>query len=652
MNTLTNIAGVIILVFTLLGVWQVVWIRHRSRTEAQFIVFAARLRRDTKGRQTAHILNSLKNHLGIVAGGVPTDVAPDADIPSVGISGSTPMQAPVAIKARSWLWQQFAHVLIWGEVNAEGNALHLRLTAAHGAGGTNRMPLGREVELPVNFGPDYGTMLAALTAMIIPPAGGEAARQQKALLANIVRHLQPLAERPPAHFSSASNLQLWHVYADAECRLDADEPDTSRLKSAITYYYRVLESWPHEYAPFDWAATQAHLGDALLRIGERETDTGPLGEAVAAYRHALQVLTRAQASNEWALAQNNLGLALWRIGEREGDTARLEEAVTAFREALRERTLTRSLSLWAQTQNNLGNALSVLGERESSMAQLLAAIAIFREVLQAATRDSAPLDWAMTQHNLGIALTRLGAREASADRLKEAVAAFQQALHERTEAYTATDWAATQNSMGTTLAALGELAGSTPPIEQAVAAYKYALRVYAKRREQMPLEWAGTQNNLGSALALLGEREKGTSRLEEAVNCFRAALQEYTRARTPLQWTAQQLGLGATFPSLGEDETRAREPSKPQPVLKQWARERVPLDRAATQNNLGAALLTLGERQARSDRTVARRTLTAAREVALGALEVRQLAAPPQAVGETRRHLAEIDHVIARLGIK
>ena len=64
--------------------------------------------------------------------------------------------------------------------------------------------------------------------------------------------------------------------------------------------------------PFDWAATQNNLGNALMSLGEHESGTARLEEAASAFREALKERTRERVPLDWAATQNNLGLALVR----------------------------------------------------------------------------------------------------------------------------------------------------------------------------------------------------------------------------------------------------------------------------------------------------------------------------------------------------
>jgi exonuclease VII small subunit len=141
--------------------------------------------------------------------------------------------------------------------------------------------------------------------------------------------------------------------------------------------------------------------DALLRHGEDRSDNAALRRAVALYGRVLELWPVERVPLQWAMAQNNLGTALARLGERESGTARLEQAVEAYQAALEECTRERVSLVWARMQNNLGNALSRLGQRESGTARLEQAVEAYQAALEECTRERVPLDWARIHHNLG-----------------------------------------------------------------------------------------------------------------------------------------------------------------------------------------------------------------------------------------------------------
>lgn len=648
---------------TVIGSLSRLWDRLRLRrgTAAarsdQLHILVSALRRDNSGRHSAHVLNSLRAQFALTKGnGTSVFVAVQPETLAGG-----PVETPHALvtaeaRGRKWLRTRRAELLIWGEVGAEEATVRLRFVAmgAPGVASGGQLhsvpPPGEIAELvvPAGFGADYAALLATITLLGIEPRGAAPHPRLAKLLAAAIARLRPLADEPPAHFTLAQCARLWQTYALGERRLDGERSDNTRLDAAVANFRKLLEVWTREHEPQEWAAAQAALGEALLRLAEREADIARLEDAVDAFRAALTVHTRIRVPQDWASLQHNTGVALWRLGEYTAGTERLEEAAGAFRAALEERSRDQFPKEWADTQSCLAAALAALGAREPGKERLQQAVGAYRDLLRTSERLGNPLEWAAAQNNLGVALVRLGINERSGLYILEGIAAFRAALTVRTRQRAPLEWAATQNNLGAAMAVLGAYENSKPRLKEAMTVINAALRVF--NREATPLEWAGAQNNLGSVLASLGERDSGTGPMEEAVAAYRAALQEYTRPLKPLQWSEIQEGLGATIAYLGEPGDASVKQREAAATRQTWAREHVPLDRALTQHNLGMALLTLAARQARVDPEQANRTLVAAREVMIGALEGRHRGGTAAESAQTQASLAEIDAALAKLG--
>ncbi|MBF0132767.1 MAG: tetratricopeptide repeat protein [Magnetococcales bacterium] len=320
------------------------------------------------------------------------------------------------------------------------------------------------------------------------------------------------------HFASAANAlpptqeagKLAYLGREADAWVHQGEEfgDNDALEKSIELYKKLLEAYPRDRAPDDWAAIQNNLGIALRGLGERESGTTRLEEALQAYREALEERTQARVPLDWAAIQNNLGNVLVNLGERKNCTCHLEKAVHAYLEALKERTQACVPLDWAATKNNLGNALVSLGERQNCTCRLEEAVQVYREALKERIQARVPLDWAMTQNNLGTVLSRLGERENGMTRLEEAVQVYREALKERTQARVPLDWAMTQNNLGTVLFSLGEREGGTARLEEAMVVVQNALRVAQERGASYYIQ--GMESNLQKIRALLAVR-KGKS---------------------------------------------------------------------------------------------------------------------------------------------
>ncbi len=476
--------------FTLLAALMVgVYLETRpERAATPFAILVADLDGDADRSQTRHILQSLRTQFGEAIARGDIEILSRGEALVIPPGNMKNGEMATTVKGRTWLKEQNASVLIWGEVGGHGKLLRLRLLPAEGDGASKNYALAEQtLELPNDFGGDLGVLFAAGTATAISPVYKRSGEALASLLAPFVARLKPLAEKPPASLLDETRAQLWYAYAAGEARLGEERGDNSHLATAIAFYKKTLTILTRDRVPLRWATTQNNLGNAFQVLGERERGTARLEDAVAAYRAALKEYTRERVPLGWAATQNNLGNALQILGERASGTARLEDAVAAYHEALKEYTRERVPLDWAMTQNNLGNALSTLGKRVSGTARLEDAVAAYHEALEERTRERVPLDWATTQNDLGTALQALGKRESGTARLEEAVAAYRAALQERT-------------------------------------------------RERVPLDWAMTQNNLGAALRVLGEREvetdkaKGCATLNTAQDHYAAALEEFQKA--------------------------------------------------------------------------------------------------------------------------
>jgi tetratricopeptide (TPR) repeat protein len=567
---------------------------------AKFAILVADLDGDADRVQTLHVLQSLQAQFAEAIGRGDLQVLSRGEalrLPS-GDAGAAEIAAQK--QGRAWLKEQNADVLIWGEVAQDHKLLRLRfLRPEDGAGPLAPYEPSPALELPPGSGADIGTIVA-VTAIVYERSGKELTE----LISPIVAKLKPLAENPPASFSSELRAQLWHAYAVGEWRPGERESGTARLTIAIAFFRKSLTEWTRERAPLQWATVQNHIGAALMSLSWRESGTAPLEEAVTAYREALKERTRERMPLQWAATQDNLGDALESLSERGGGTARLDEAVTAYREALKEYT-----------------------------------------------RERVPLQWAATQYNLGIALLSLGGRERSTVRLEEAAGAFREALKERTRERVPRQWATTQNNLGDALARLGERESGTAQLKEAAGAYREVLKEWT--RERVPMQWVVTQYNLGEALRRLGERESGTAQLEEAVAAYREAQKEWTREGKAALWVMIQYNIGVALNKLGERESgtaRLEEAvAANREAFEEYAREGPPLQQAAARYNLGIALAGLGERQAGADKAKGCAALASARENYAATLEEYRKAGLSQHVSEVEKNVAKLGTIVARL---
>ena len=358
---LAGLGGGVFLAALIMGVYLET---RLERAASPFAILVANLDGDEDRSQTRHILQSLRTqfkeaidrgYIEILSRGKAL-VIPPGNIKNA--------EAARNATGRSWLKEQYAGVLVWGEAGGHDKLLRLRLLPAEVDGASKAYALTEQtLELPNDFGGDLGAIFAARTAGAISPVDARSGKALAKLIAPFIARLKPLAENPPDSFSDETRAELWHAYAAGEARLGEEHGDNARLASAITFYKEALTVWTRERVPLQWARTLNNLGNVLRVLGERDGSTAWLEEAVEAIRETLEEYTRERVPLLWATTQSNLADALWALGERESGTGSLEEAVAAYRAALLEWTRDEVPWEWAAAQNNLGAVLSRLGER-------------------------------------------------------------------------------------------------------------------------------------------------------------------------------------------------------------------------------------------------------------------------------------------------
>lgn len=483
--------------------WYKLW--HISREKGtNFSILVPELEGDNDDSQRRHVIQSLQTQFAGHESTIHIVRYPAALKLRDGEVSA--MEAAAETQGRKWLKDKNADLLIWGSVGEKDRMLRLRfLPLLEGPTATKPYFLSQSaLELPEDFGADFGSVLATTAAARIQVVYAHQGQILTQLIEPTVRKLQPLIESPPVTFDKNTKATVWLAYADGERRIGEEAGDVGRLETAITYYRKILSLWERKSVPLDWAKTEFSLGFALARLGELEGGTTRLEESVVTFRNALEEFTKDKVPVEWAKTQTYLSYALFRLGQRESSTARLANAVETARQALLVQTRQNASFDWAMTQNMLGLAFSELGDLQNNRELLEEANGAFRNALLEITRENAALYWGAIRSNIGSTLVSLSLYGDRRERLEEAVAAFNDALLELTREKVPLDWARAEAALGLALTNLAAEEKDPNHAEEAVSACRNAL--LELRREKVPLLWVSAQYNLGLALSVLGEQ--------------------------------------------------------------------------------------------------------------------------------------------------
>jgi tetratricopeptide (TPR) repeat protein len=177
------------------------------------------------------------------------------------------------------------------------------------------------------------------------------------------------------------------------------------IEQAIGAFNRALEVQTPGEQPYDWAASQLMLGNALFSLALLDKGTESIERSIVTLRKALTKFTKEEAPRDWGSAKCGLGAAFALLGMRSQKADSLKNAIGEYEEALD--ALEPFFFEWAQAQEKRGEALLELAIMEPDAHPLEKATnALNLAIPELAGRD--PDRWASAEYNLGRAHLRLG----------------------------------------------------------------------------------------------------------------------------------------------------------------------------------------------------------------------------------------------------
>lgn len=345
-------------------------------------------------------------------------------------AGADQAQVNVAVlKARQLLAnEQVLDLLIWGDVHADGFTLWFTAAGAVDDERPGSFSPYFKLELPGEFEPPVGDLLALTTIAAIEPLSDEQRALQRQLLPAAVEAVGGLVGSLPVAWNMEQQRTALTAYGHAAATIAAAEGDVAWYDKAAEAYRAAVLRLPRDDHGMDEALLRRHLGGVLSAAADRRQEAVPLEEAVAEFRAAAECLLKSVYPQEWASAQNRLGVALYKLDLLTGQASLLKEAMTAFQAALQVFTRGEAPQRWADAMNNLAQVLQVYGDQVKSSEVLERAVEACRAALEFRPRDRTPMAWAASQNTLGTALFLLDKHRQRTDHLDEAATAFTGAL--------------------------------------------------------------------------------------------------------------------------------------------------------------------------------------------------------------------------------
>ena len=456
-----------------------------------FAVLVCELEHDSIDRkQTRHVIASLRSQFGVFEDYKAFEVRDYPGLLKLNAGGNfSDQKEEVQVKARKWLAEQNADVLIWGEVAREDAILRLNFVSREDFDLANSYTLTDKLELPLDFREHLSEAIAATVLLAAAPVFS-ASKSLVKLLLPLLPRLKNMVEHGPAELSASCFGSICN-------------------SAAITFCIYGQQS----------GTTMWHL------------------DCERAFARTLEFFNIAEWPAEWSIAQSNYGSFLAMLAQDCGgdDAIRYAaNAIDAMESALFVQTEKSTPLEWARSQGNLANAYRILAvhfKDERAIGYLKKSIDATSNALRVHVRANWPFDWAVNQLNLSIAFQELGKRgdaKTSQDLWEKSLLASTSSLEVLKIEQYPMQWAMAKSSLAATAGIIGQSYDGLPAnalLHRCVAEFQDTFRVYSQN--ELPAYWAMNQHNLGNSLLVLGERIGDRSKFLMAIDAYEAALDFY-----------------------------------------------------------------------------------------------------------------------------
>lgn len=343
-------------------------------------------------------------------------------------SGLVKKLAAAGAIGRTWLDQEGADVLIWGEIISKNGAavIHFLPSAPDAEGKTGTFGLGDNLELPAAFGSEFGDIAAAAALAAAGAVNGDGEEVLSRSLSAATGRISGYVEASPTGLTPSQSIAMLTCIGNCFAALWRINGDDAHLDRAVRIYNLALESCSRVQMPISYALIQNHLAAAFEVQAARGKDPVPLELATKAYQAVTEVLDRGKHPQDWAFAQNRLGMTCYRLAlRRDNDARQFKASIKALEAARLVFTRDDATDRWAEITNQLGIVLMALGIQVAGTEALERSVAAFHETLEVRQENASPLLWAQTANNLGAASFALYRRKETPELLEEAMQRFE-----------------------------------------------------------------------------------------------------------------------------------------------------------------------------------------------------------------------------------
>ena len=404
--------------------------KAKNPAPADILILVGKLRDDYEDIQQKLVLQALDGIPGVRAVSVDRDLT--KFLPGLSDKGAVlndDLMKRATREARSWMLDQNADLLIWGNIDSTGRNIELHFTATASSPGERpgRFTVLNTLSMPVDFYTDWVPLIRAVTLATIDPRSFPQGRIMRSALPAIVQAARAMGLDPSAAMDPAERASILFCYGNACAACAQLEGDRSWYHTAVEAWRSAIDLAGQDQGPLLGQLYQ-QLGLVLQIIGERANDAECMEQAADAYRRALMHISRRKQALDWGLVKYRLGCVLYKIDMAIGDDNALREAIHACQASRQVFNRYTHPIRWSEVSNTLAQILQVYGDNVRSMPVLEYAVKCCASALQVRTPDTAPLQWASIQNTLGSALFLLAKHTGEWGYMRQSSEAFRMAL--------------------------------------------------------------------------------------------------------------------------------------------------------------------------------------------------------------------------------
>ena len=404
--------------------------KSKAPTPSDLFIMVGKFRDDYEDMQHQQLLQALEGIPGTRIMAIARDLT--RFIPGLGEPESIfndDIMKRATREGRSWMSDQNADLLIWGNIDPSGRNLELHFTGTASSPGERpgRFTPYNVMTLPVDFYTDWVPLIRAVILAAIDPRSFSQGRILRSALPAITASAKTMGLDPSATLEPLERASTIFCFGNA-CAVSAQlEGDRGWYQTAVEAWRTAVDLVPNDHGPILGQLYQ-QLGLTLQIIAECSNDSNGLEEAADAYRRALMHTSRRKQTVDWGLMKYRLGCVLYKLDLAIGDDNALREAIHACQASRQIFNKYTHPIRWSEISNSLAQILQVYGDNVRSVPVLEYAVKCCVASLQVRTPDTAPLQWASIQNTLGSALFLLAKHTGEWDYMRQSSEAFRMAL--------------------------------------------------------------------------------------------------------------------------------------------------------------------------------------------------------------------------------